>query len=433
MVSQFTQAIVDAPTGFDFVAAHFECENNAWSPVNPDGYVNLGSAQNFLAVNEVGAMLQGASWAAPALQKYQAFTGMPDCRQQVAGYMSELAGLEGDDVLPAEHVIIGNGLIGLLEALAVALLDDGDAVLVPTPVFPGLVTALSLRVRSHVSVLQTNADTSFQLTPELLDAALAERAAGGERIRAVLLCSPGNPVGRVYTEHQMRQFAAVAQRHGCFLIVDEIYAGGCFGRPFFSAAALEQPHVCVLGGLSKDFGVAGYATGWVYAADERVRRALARQAHFFRLSTTAQWAMQSILMWHGDHDYLAQHRQRLKNNYQLATDLLDEHRIACFPTEAGLCLWLDLRDVLTVPDQSGELQFYERLLREFRVHISPGQGFLTGESGYFRLCFSHAASRLTEGLRRLTSAVTAARADTRACTDMARRAGRSSAQTTLVR
>lgn len=405
MVSQFTQAIVDAPTGFDFVAAHFECENNAWSPGNPDGYVNLGSAQNYLAVDDVGGMLQGTSWADPTLQKYQSFTGMPDCRQQVAGYMSELAGLEGGDILPADHVMLGNGLIGLLEALAVALLDDDDAVLVPTPVFPGLVTALSLRVRSRVSVLQTDADSSFQLSPELLDAALAERTAGGERIRAVLLCSPGNPVGRVYTEQQVRQFAAVARRHACFLIVDEIYAGGCFGRPFFSAAALKQPHVCVLGGLSKDFGVAGYATGWVYAADERVRRALARQSHFFRLSTPAQWAMQSILTQHGAHNYLAGHRQRLKRNCQLATSLLDEHGIACSPTEAGLCLWLDLRNAMTALNQEAELQLYERLLREFRVHISPGQGFLTGETGYFRLCFSHPPSRLAEGLRRLTSAL----------------------------
>jgi len=416
VVSQFTQAIVDAPTGFDFVAAHFECENNAWSPTNPDGYVNLGSAQNFLAGDDVGAMLPGTSWADPTLQKYQAFTGMPDCRQQVALYMSELAGLEGGHALPADHIMLGNGLIGLLEALAVALLDDGDAVLVPTPVFPGLVTALSLRVRSRVSILETTAASSFQLSPDLLDAALAERTAAGERIRAVLLCSPGNPVGCVYTENQMRQFAAVAQRHGCFLIVDEIYAAGCFAQPFFSAAALKRPNVCVLGGLSKDFGVAGYATGWVYAADERVRRALARQSHFFRLSTPAQWAMQSILMRHSEHDYLARHRQRLKSNCLLATSLLDEHGIACFPTSAGLCLWLDLGDALTALNQEAELQLYERLLREFRVHISPGQGFLTGESGYFRLCFSHPPSRLAKGLRRLTSALRTVRAGAPAAT-----------------
>ncbi|MCR9197406.1 MAG: pyridoxal phosphate-dependent aminotransferase [Planctomycetaceae bacterium] len=403
MVSQFTQALVDAPTGFDFVAAHFECENNAWSPANPEGYVNLGSAQNFLAVDDVGAMLSGMSWADPALQKYQAFTGMPDCRKQVASYMSELAGLEGEDALPADHIIPGNGLIGLLEALAVALLDDGDAVLVPTPVFPGLVTALSLRVRSRVSLLETTSDSDFQLTPALLEAALAERRVRGERIRAVLLCSPGNPVGCVYTEQQMRQFAAIAARYDGFLIVDEIYAGGCFGSPFFSAAALKQPQVCVLGGLSKDFGVAGYATGWVYANDERVRRALAQQSHFFRMSTTAQCAMQSILAQQKEHDYLVRHRQRLNANRELAVNLLEPHGITCSAASAGLCLWLDLRNALSASSQAAELQLYERLLREFRVHISPGQGFFTRQSGYFRLCFSHPAPQLAEGIQRLVT------------------------------
>lgn len=413
MASEFTRLLAESSGGFDFVAAHFDCERNSFSENNPNGYVNFGSAQNMLAVESMQQRL-GATTAllpavsAPENMKYHGFHGMESCRERVAEYLGDIALPGGRVSLSSENVILANGLVGLLEALAFALLDEGESVLVPTPVFPGLLTALSLRLKSHVSMFHTGVDSGFQLSPELLEKSLVDRRQQGERIGAVLLCSPGNPVGKVFSEDEVREFSEIAARHDCALFVDEVYAGSCFQEgQFFSAAALREPHVYVLGGLSKDFGVAGYATGWAYITNDDVRRSVAKQSHFFRLPTTSQMMTEAILEPQWRANFLSANRERLLDRYLQTTTVLREIGIPFESAGAGLCLWMDLRRFLATEDAAGEFELYEYLLKECRVHISPGSGFRAAEFGYFRMCFSHTEPTLLEGLRRLTAGLEA--------------------------
>lgn len=402
MPSSFTRGVIDAKPGFDFVAAHFKCEENPYSVQNPSGFVNFGSAQNHLQFEEVSGRLEGLGRTRED-QHYQSFSGTADCRAAIAGYLQSQSGVP----ISPESIVVANGVISVLEALTVALLDEGDSVLIPTPVFPGLVNAMNVRVRSSVELMDVGPEEGFRLTAAAMESHLYQLRHEGKRVRAILLCSPGNPVGQVFSKSELQDFLEIAELFDCALIVDEIYAGSVFqGSRFVSATSLRSQNVFVLGGLSKDFGLAGYAAGWLHSTNESVIAAVAKQSHFFRLPAPVQRDVSAILdpTWRDEH--LHRNRMKLTETACYAAKRLLDAGIPVVVSEAGLCLWLDLRRFLKTDDHAGEMELYLRLLEQHRVHISPSVGFKTNAVGHFRLCFSQRSEILTEGLIRLIEGLT---------------------------
>jgi len=157
MYSKYATSLTNAKASFDFVAAHFACERDKYSTDNPNGFVNFGSAQNLLSKSEVAQRLQSLQWEA-ADTPYRQFVGTDDCRISVATYLSDVSGRD----ISADNIVVGNGLISLLEAVGNTILDAGDSVLVPTPVFPGLVTALTARTGAELVCLEAEAESGFK-------------------------------------------------------------------------------------------------------------------------------------------------------------------------------------------------------------------------------------------------------------------------------
>ena len=117
-----------------------------------------------------------------------------------------------------------------------------------------------------------------------------------KNIKAVLLCSPGNPIGQVFSAEQIQSFIEIAEEFHVALIVDEIYASSCFdGVDFVSALRWQSENLIVIGGLSKDFGLAGYTTAWACSTNGYIMQAMRKQSHFFRLSAPIQRAIESFL------------------------------------------------------------------------------------------------------------------------------------------
>jgi|GEM_PF-5366418 len=409
MYSKYTKYVADSNPSFDFVAAHFACEQDKFSSDNPSGFVNFGSAQNYLAKEDLAELLPAITNSVFDAE-YHPFAGMDNCKEAVAAHLETYCRAP---IAPSQ-ILLGNGLISLLEALAVAICNRGDRVLVPTPVFPGLVKALRLRTAVEVELVETLDEDDFRVTPELIEDAIADGLLRGEPIKAVLLCSPGNPMGHVYSHEELREFVCIAERENIALIVDEVYAMSCFTDvEFESVIDFRSQHVFVLGGLSKDFGVAGYTVGWLHGTNEHIMAAVASQSHFFRLATPAQRTTERILSPEWTTTYLPKHRHRITESFQFAKDFLRECGVATLEAQAGLCAVLDLRPFLATDDEvasnevasaesnADELRLYRYLLDEHRVHLSPGTGFHWNQAGLFRICVTTDEQTLCEGLRRI--------------------------------
>lgn len=397
MHSEFTNRLLNAKPGFDFVAAHFECEKDKYSAANPDGYVNFGSAQNFITKELIEHRLDALQWRSEDTP-YCSFAGTTDCRSAIAQYLQDIS---GHDVAP-NNIVVGNGLISILEAIGIATLNPGDAVLMPTPIFPGLVTAFTARTGARFLELPTSPTDHFNISPEILQARIQELKSTGQNVKAVLLCSPGNPIGQVFTAQEVGEFVSLAESLNFTLIMDEIYASSCFEDVDFSSSlATPSENVVTVGGLSKDFGLAGYSTGWAHTLNKSILKALNKQAHFFRLPAPIQNAIEVILDPDWRVPFINLNRHELTARYRQTYDFLTEAGIEVTPAQAGLVLWLDLRQHLSSNNEAAQLELYQHLLSNHRVHVSPASGFHCQTPGFFRICFSQQPETLLEGLKRI--------------------------------
>ena len=226
-----------------------------------------------------------------------------------------------------------------------------------------------------------------------IDAALAAGA------RAVLLCSPHNPTGRVWTPGELRDLTDVVRRHDALLLSDEIHAPLTLpGATFTPALAAGDAPAVALVSASKAFNLAGLKAALVVAGSAQVREALRAlpEATPFSCGLPGVVAAQAALL-HGDAwlDALLTHLDRTRASL---AGLLAEHlpQVALAPPQAGYLAWLDLRAL--GPDAG------QRFLHVGRVALQDGPVFGEQGAGFARLNFGTTRAMVTEGVRRMASA-----------------------------
>jgi aminotransferase len=197
---------------------------------------------------------------------YSRLDGIGRLRNAIAAKQQRDYGLEYD---PESEVLVASGATGGLHAAAMALLNPGDEVILFEPFYGYHVATLkSMRVQPVFVAL---AEPDFALhTPAL-------RAAVTPRTRAILLNTPANPSGKVFSRAETEAIAAVCQEHDLFLITDEIYEYFVYGDERHIAPATlpgMRERSIVLSGFSKTFSVTGWRLGYV-TADARWMGALA--------------------------------------------------------------------------------------------------------------------------------------------------------------
>ena len=113
------------------VVNHFEAAKDVFNAVdNPEGIINLGTAENYLMSQEALAWINNKLQLTPKDLHYEEFRGIASVREALAGFLEHVSGIE--DAKP-ENVVIGNGVSSLLESLAFSLFDAGDSIIIPAP------------------------------------------------------------------------------------------------------------------------------------------------------------------------------------------------------------------------------------------------------------------------------------------------------------
>lgn len=381
------------------VDVHHTIATDPWSADNPDGYINLGTAENHLLFDLLEPKLVGPRNVTAEDTQYQPLAGSDSFRAELAAYLSRQRGVP----VTADEVVLLAGSTAALDAAAFAVCDPGDGVIMPAPYFPGMDTAFG---SARLIPAPTSPADGFRLTAEVVERAIA----GAEGpVRAVALLSPHNPLGHVYDKPTLTAVAVVVRDHGLDLISDEVYAGSVFAGEFVSVAALDvlpPERVHVVWGFSKDFGMSGFRVGVLSSGDPDVRAVAAHLALVASASSDTQAVLREML---ADGTFLAtferERVRRLADAYAATTEALDGHGIGYVEAAAGLYVWIDLRRHLSGPTFEAEYNLWQRLFETGRVNISPGGAFHTPEPGWFRLCFASAADGVRTGIERIASAL----------------------------
>lgn len=300
-----------------------------------------------------------------------------------------------------DDIFIGNGVSELIVMAMQGLLNNGDEVLVPAPDYPLWTAAITLAggVARHYLC-----DEGAGWLPDLADI----RAKIGPRTRALVVINPNNPTGALYPVDLLRELVEIARQHKLIVYADEIYDKVLYdGATHTSIASLADDVLFVtMNGLSKNYRVAGYRSGWmIISGDKRHAgdyiEGLGMLASM-RLcaNVPAQFAIQTALGGYQSIDDLVLPTGRLGRQREVAHRLLtDIPGVTCVRPQAALYLFPRL-DPQLYPIADDE-RFVLDLLEKERVLVVQGTGFNWPQPDHFRVVFLPHEDDLTEAVGRI--------------------------------
>ncbi|SDR29305.1 pyridoxal phosphate-dependent aminotransferase [Thermostaphylospora chromogena] len=247
------------------------------------GAVNLG--QGFPDTDGPPAMLQRAIEAiSTGCNQYPPGPGVPELRQAVADHHREHYGLSYD---PDGEVLVTVGATEAIAASVLALCEPGDEVVTFEPYYDSYAAAIALAGAVRRPVTLRPVDGRFTFDPDEL------RAAVGPRTRAVLVNSPHNPTGTVFTRAELAEIAALCAERDLIAITDEVYEHLTFDGvehvPLATFPGMRERTV-MISSAGKTFSVTGWKTGWVCAPPVLVN-AVQTVKQFTTFTASAPWQL----------------------------------------------------------------------------------------------------------------------------------------------
>ena len=325
--------------------------------------------------------------------KYTPAAGIPDLRQAVAADYSRRSGLA---VKPAQ-VVVSSGAKHALHNAFTALVDPGDEVIVPAPYWVSYAELVKLAGGRPV-IVQTRIEDDFKLSPAALRGALSPRS------RMLLLCSPSNPTGVVYTPDELRGLADAAGEANLAVVADEIYDQLVFdGRQSPSFPTLRPglaDRTVVVAGVSKTYSMTGWRIGWTISPEPLAKAIgnLQSQETSNPCSVSQHAALAALT---GPQECVAE----MCRAFQRRRDLVAA-RLAAMPgvriPEIGGAFYafFDIRAALARPrGPTTSLAWCEALLERQQVALVAGSAF--GAEGHVRMSFAASEEKLTRGLDRI--------------------------------
>ncbi|MCW2692926.1 MAG: aminotransferase class [Mycobacterium sp.] len=334
----------------------------------------------------------------PRMHHYTPAGGLPELREAVAAKTLRDSGYQ----VSAGQVLITNGGKQAVYNGFAALCDPGDEVLVPAPYWTTYPEAIALAGGVPVPVL-TGPEQGYRVTVEQLEAARTERT------KILLFVSPSNPTGAVHSPEEVAEIGAWAERHGLWVVTDEIYEHLVYGDATFSSMPVRVPALAdrtlVLNGVAKTYAMTGWRVGWLIGPTDVVRAATNLQSHatsnVANVSQVAALAAVSGDLSAVQEMKVAFDRRRIAMHSALsAIEGVECPRpdgaFYCYPSVQAL-LGRSLRG--RTPTTSAELA--ELVLEEAGVAVVPGEAF--GTPGFFRLSYALGDADLAEGVGRLAA------------------------------
>ncbi len=355
--------------------------------------INLG--QGICPLPSPPELLEAASNAILADRStYSKFEGIEALKIQIARKLEAFNGLSID---PDRELVTTVGSAGAFTCTIQALLDEGDEAIVFEPYYGYHLNAL--RISGVEPQVVTLPPPDWALREEALEAAISERT------RAVVVNTPANPSGKVFSRREMELLARFCERHDLLAITDEIYEYMVYGdREHISLATMEgmRDRTVTISGFSKTFAITGWRLGYAAACEKLARRiGMVNDLFYICAPTPLQHGLAEAMAVIGE-DYYAGMREKYQGHLERFCDVLEEVGFRPYRPQGSYYI---LADVASLGCESAS-DAAMKLLEETGVAAVPGSAFFESEMGERLLRFCVAQSEETidaaiEGLRRL--------------------------------
>ena len=326
--------------------------------------------------------------------------GFPELRKAVADKYQQDLGLSYE---PSQVVVSTGGKQTLINIL-MTIVDPGDEIVLPAPYWVSYPEMIKM-VGGELIPIPTTVDVDYKITPEQLQAAITDKT------RAVMLCSPSNPTGSVYSEEELKQLAAVLEQYpDLYIISDEIYEYINFRGTQHSIAQFGnlQERTMIVSGVSKGFAMTGWRIGFMVAPQAIADGCTKIQGQFTSgANAMAQVAATEAIS--GDRTPTYQMRDAFQQRRDLVMDKLSAiPGIRYNKPEGAFYLFADIRELYGTIVNGKAIQdseaFCMTMLNEANVSLVPGIAF--GDDNCIRFSFAASEDELSTAIDRLRNLLT---------------------------
>lgn len=323
---------------------------------------------------------------------YTSNWGIPQLRQAIA---TKLRAENGIDLDWETEILVVSGAAQAIAISMLGFLNPGDEVLLPVPAYTSYLHMAAFAGARVVPVPLDEA-RGFALDPAELRGRITSRT------RMLVLVSPGNPTGAIWSQESLTEVAALAAEHGLLVIADEIYEKLVYGgHHHFSIASLPEvrERTITINGFSKAYSMTGWRLGYV-AASRPLIDVLVRLVQYTTTCATtfAQWGAVAALT--GPQDAVEEMRLEFDRRRNLVERSLSRMPgVVCAPLQGAFYAFPDVSEL-----GLSAAELADRLLEEASVAVVPGSVFGPGGEGHLRISYATDYRRLEEGLGRLADA-----------------------------
>jgi aspartate aminotransferase len=329
--------------------------------------------------------------------KYTPAGGLPALKEAIINKLERDQGL----AYKPNEIMVGIGAKHVLYTLFQVLLNEGDEVIIPIPYWVSYPEQVKLAEGVPVYI-EATAGQQYKITPQQLKEAITDRT------KAVIINSPSNPTGMIYTKEELQELAEVCREKDILIVSDEIYEKLIYGDTVHtSIAELSEDaknRTIIINGVSKSHSMTGWRIGYA-AGDSALIKAMTDLASHSTSNptTTSQYA--AIEAYNGTQDAVEEMRQAFES--RLETIFPKVEAIPGFTVirpQGAFYLLPEVAEAAQKTGYSSVDEFVEGLLTEANVAVIPGSGF--GAPSTIRLSYATSLEALTEAVERIHKFVT---------------------------
>ena len=333
----------------------------------------------------------------PKNHRYTPAAGLLEMKEAIVQKTLEDSGTK---ITPSQVIVTNGGKQAVYQAFQV-ILDDGDEVLVPAPYWTTYPEAIKLAGGKQVDVF-AGSDQGYKVTVEQLEAAYTPKT------KALLICSPSNPTGAVFSKQELTDIGNwVATKPNLWVISDEIYQNVVYdGVRAYSITELVpeiQDRTIMVNGVAKSYAMTGWRLGWMIAPDDAAKAAGNLQSHLTsNVSNISQRA--AIAAITGDQEPIQKMLAAFDRRRKLAVAELNKIPGMTTPNpEGAFYVYPDVSGLLgktwAGKQITSSLELADMILEQAEVALVPGEAF--GPSGYLRMSYALSDDQLLEGIQRM--------------------------------
>jgi aspartate aminotransferase len=324
--------------------------------------------------------------------KYTATSGIIELKEAICEKLKKDNGL----TYKPSQILVTNGAKHALYNVFQAILEPGDEVIIPIPYWVSYPEQVLLAGGVPVYV-EGEEENEFKVTPQQLESVITDNT------QAVIINSPSNPTGSIYSREELSAIADVCIKHNIMMVSDEIYEKLIYdGYEHVSVASLSgeaYQHTIVVNGMSKPYSMTGWRIGYVAASEELVKAMTNLAAHSTSNPVTfAQFGALEALR--GTQEPLEMMRGEFEKRRNIAVDLLSQiDGIHCVKPKGAFYIFANASEAVKKGGFQSTDEWAKALLEQEYVALVPGTGF--GAPNHIRISYATSLEQLEKGISRI--------------------------------